>query len=303
MKNYQHALLFYHTKSGQTEIHDTLGQATAYLSQFCQTLTLHQTMQAGDIEKHCSQLSADIDLLISLGGDGTANELINGVVKNELDIALAILPGGTFNDFTRTLQLAPNVATAAEQLTTAQEIYYDVLKINEHYALNFVGLGFMVQNAENVDADAKSAIGKFSYVLSTLKTLGEENDFTYNLTVDGKTYEGETFMMMIASGLFIGGNRLPLTDLSPNDGVLNAFIFNTKTLGTLRDFFTPKDSFDWGELGQNITVLSGKHFTVTTTPPQTLDIDGEIMLETPIEVSVLPKRVRILTHKNTNSIR
>lgn len=302
MKNYQHAILFYHTKSGQTDIHDTLGQATTYLSQFCETLTLYETAQAGDIEKYCGALSPNIDLLISLGGDGTANELINGVVKHNLDVTLAILPGGTFNDFTRTLQLAPTVKTAAEQLLSAQEVEYDVLKINEHYALNFVGLGFMVQNAENVDADAKSAIGKFSYVLSTLKTLGEENDFRYHLTVDNETYVGETFMMMIASGQFIGGNRLPLTDLSPSDGVLNAFIFNTKTLGTLRDFFTPKDSFDWGEVGQNITVLSGKHFTLTATPSQTLDIDGEIMLETPIEVSVLPRRVRILTHKNTNSI-
>lgn len=52
--------------------------------------------------------SNDIDIVFILGGDGTVNELINGVMKYDLDLPIGIIPGGTFNDFTKTLNLNPD---------------------------------------------------------------------------------------------------------------------------------------------------------------------------------------------------
>ena len=63
-----------------------------------------------------------------------------------------------------------------------------------------------------------------SYVGSTVKTLLNPEHFDYQLTVDGKVIDGNTAMLVVANGSFIGGSRIPLTDLSPSDGYLNLFI-------------------------------------------------------------------------------
>ena len=103
-----------------------------------------------------------------MGGDGTVNELINGVMKYDLDLPIGIIPGGTFNDFTKTLNLN-RLQKASEQLLSSHIESYDVMKVNDNYVLNFVGLGLIVQNAENVQEGRKDIFGKLSYVGSTVK--------------------------------------------------------------------------------------------------------------------------------------
>lgn len=149
-------------------------------------------------------------------------------MAHNLQLPIGILPGGTFNDFTKTLNIAPNHKQASEQMISAQVGTYDVIKVNNQYALNFVGLGLIVQNAENVQDGSKDIFGKLSYIGSTVKTLLNPTQFNYQLSIDDKTYSGETTMILTANGPFIGGSRIPLTDLSPQDGELNTFILMNK---------------------------------------------------------------------------
>lgn len=237
----------------------------------------------------------DVDILFILGGDGTVNELINGVMSHDLQLPIGILPGGTFNDFTKTLNIAPNHKQASEQMISAQVGTYDVIKINNQYALNFVGLGLIVQNAENVQDGSKDIFGKLSYIGSTVKTLLNPTQFNYQLSIDDKTYSGETTMILSANGPFIGGSRIPLTDLSPQDGELNTFIFNEQSFSILNDIFKKRDSMNWNEITQGIEHIPGKKISLTTDPAMKVDIDGEISLETPIDIEVIPNAIQLLT--------
>lgn len=228
---YTHGVLFYHEHSGLKNINQGIGEVTTALSSICKHLSIQLSENEGDIIKYCQEIKAkdyakDVDILFILGGDGTVNELINGVMTYDLQLPIGILPGGTFNDFTKTLNIAPNHKQASEQMISAQVGTYDVIKINNQYALNFVGLGLIVQNAENVQDGSKDIFGKLSYIGSTVKTLLNPTQFNYQLSIDDKTYSGETTMILSANGPFIGGSRIPLTDLSPQDGELNTFIFN-----------------------------------------------------------------------------
>lgn len=240
-------------------------------------------------------MQKNVDILFILGGDGTVNELINGVMTHDLQLPIGILPGGTFNDFTKTLNIAPNHKQASEQMISAQVGTYDVIKINNQYALNFVGLGLIVQNAENVQDGSKDIFGKLSYIGSTVKTLLNPTQFNYQLTIDDKTYSGETTMILSANGPFIGGSRIPLTDLSPQDGELNTFIFNEQSFSILNDIFKKRDSMNWNEITQGIEHIPGKKISLTTDPAMKVDIDGEISLETPIDIEVIPNAIQLLT--------
>ncbi|SBA15270.1 Transcription regulator (contains diacylglycerol kinase catalytic domain) [Staphylococcus aureus] len=297
---YTHGVLFYHEHSGLKNINQGIGEVTTALSSICKHLSIQLSENEGDIIKYCQEIKAkdyakDVDILFILGGDGTVNELINGVMTHDLQLPIGILPGGTFNDFTKTLNIAPNHKQASEQMISAQVGTYDVIKINNQYALNFVGLGLIVQNAENVQDGSKDIFGKLSYIGSTVKTLLNPTQFNYQLSIDDKTYSGETTMILSANSPFIGGSRIPLTDLSPQDGELNTFIFNEQSFSILNDIFKKRDSMNWNEITQGIEHIPGKKISLTTDPTMKVDIDGEISLETPIDIEVIPNAIQLLT--------
>lgn len=297
---YNHGVLFYHEHSGLKDIYEGLGEVTKSLSSMCKHLSIQLSENEGDIIKYCEAIKNDkygseIDILFILGGDGTVNELVNGVMQHDLHLPVGIIPGGTFNDFTKTLNLDPNFKNASSQLLSAQVGSYDVMTVNDTYVLNFVGLGLIVQNAENVQEGSKDVFGKLSYIGSTVKTLMNPSKFDFELNIDGRKETGNTSMLLIANGPNIGGGRVPLTDLSPQDGKVDTFIFDDQSFSILNDIFKKRDSMNWNEITEGIDHIPGQHITLSTEPNMKVDIDGEISLETPIEIEVLPKAIQLLT--------
>ncbi|MCI2940816.1 diacylglycerol/lipid kinase family protein [Staphylococcus cohnii] len=297
---FKHGVLFYHEYSGIKDIYRGLGDVAASLTTFCKHLSIQLSEDEGDIIRFCQKIkdqsySDDVDIIFLLGGDGTVNELINGMMQHELNIPIGIIPGGTFNDFVKTLNLSPRHKIASQQLIQSELQSYDVMKINDQYALNFAGLGLIVQNAENVQNGNKDIFGKLSYVGSTVKTLLNPEHFDYQLTVDGKVIDGNTAMLVVANGSFIGGSRIPLTDLSPSDGYLNLFIFKEHSSSVLSDIFKQRDSMNWNHMTEGIQHLLAKDIKIETKPEMKVDIDGEIALKTPIHIEVIPKAIQILT--------
>lgn len=299
-KKYNHGVLFYHEHSGIKDIYRGLGDVSAALTSFCKHLSIQLSENEGDIIEYCKKIksksySDDVDIVFILGGDGTVNELINGIMQSELDIPIGVIPGGTFNDFVKTLNLSPRHKAASQQLINAELVPYDVMKINNQYALNFVGLGLIVQNAENVQNGNKDVFGKLSYVGSTVKTLLNPEYFDYTLTADDKTISGKTSMLVVANGPFIGGSRIPLTDLSPSDGYLNSFIFKEQNTSVLNDIFKQRDSMNWNHMTEGIQHILAKKITIETDPVVKVDIDGEIALKTPLDIEIIPNALQILT--------
>lgn len=297
---YNHGVLFYHEHSGLKDIYEGLGEVTKSLSSMCKHLSIQLSENEGDIIKYCESIkndkySSEIDILFILGGDGTVNELVNGVMQHDLQLPVGIIPGGTFNDFTKTLNLDSNFKNASSQLLSAQVGSYDVMKVNDTFVLNFVGLGLIVQNAENVQEGSKDVFGKLSYIGSTVKTLMNPSKFNFKLNVDGREETGNTSMLLIANGPNIGGGRVPLTDLSPQDGKVDTFIFDDQSFSILNDIFKKRDSMNWNEITEGIDHIPGQHISLSTEPNMKVDIDGEISLETPIEIEVLPKAIQLLT--------
>lgn len=297
--HFHKGILFYHEAAGQGNIFKELGQVTENLTQLCDDLTIKLSKEEGQIKSFCKEIAENnhvstYDVLFILGGDGTLNELINGVVENNLQIPIGVLPGGTFNDFTKTLNLSQKPMQASQDLLNSQIKSFDILDVNGTYALNFAGIGLMVQNAENVQSNQKELLGKFSYVFSTIKTVSNPEIYKYKLTADGKEYSGETSMLLVANGQNVGGSKIPLEDLSPNDGKMNIFIFDNQNFSIINDFFKVKDSMNWNEISDSITHISCESATLATDPNAKLDIDGEILFETPVNIKLLKDQVKLL---------
>lgn len=295
MHKFDNGILFYHDKAGQGDVHEIVGEVTKHLSQMITHLTIYRSLEQGEIYELLTRSSQPYDIFLILGGDGTVHELINGMIDGGYHKLIGILPGGTFNDFTKTLNLNPDPVRAATQLLESEITYYDVLKTNERYALNFAGMGLMVDNSEGVNPQVKSKIGKFSYFLSMIKNVSNPTFFDYEIEVDGNKSYGTSSMIVIANGQFVGGNRIPLSELSPSDGTLNVFIFKDSGLKIFTDMIGEKSEVNWNEISQNIEHISGEHVYLKTKEELSIDVDGEIDLVTPLDVRIVPNKLKILT--------
>ncbi|KAA1042429.1 diacylglycerol/lipid kinase family protein [Macrococcus equipercicus] len=302
MASFTNGILFYHDSAGQGEVTETIGEVTKNLVKMCQSLTIYKSEEKGDIIDYCHKIKEEqlpFDVIYLLGGDGTVHELINGVIAAELNLPIGILPGGTFNDFTKTLNLPPEPVAASQALLEASVKHIDVMKVNDRYVLNFVGLGLIVENSEGVAEDAKSRIGKFSYLMSTLKNVTNPTFFDYKVTVDGKLITGSSSMIITANGQFVGGNRIPLTELAADDGILNVFIFKESGIKLFTELLSEKSTDNWNELSNNIEHYSGCQITIETAETMAVDVDGEIDIETPLQIDMLTKRLRMFTGNKT----
>ncbi|MGK0553180.1 diacylglycerol/lipid kinase family protein [Macrococcus capreoli] len=295
MQKFKSGILFYHEKAGQGDVHQIIGEVSKHLTQLIDQLTLYRSTKQGEIYDYLTHNETQFDIYLIMGGDGTVHELMNGMIDGNHHVPIGILPGGTFNDFTKTLQLNPNPVKAAQQLLAAEVKYYDVMKTNDRYALNFAGLGLIVENSNSVNPDTKSKIGKFSYLFSTIKNVTNPTFFKYHVDVDGQTHEGESSMIIVANGAFVGGNKIPLIELSPNDGKLNVFIFKESGLKLFTEMIAMKSEINWNEISQNIEHIAGEQIKITTDETMDVDVDGEIDLSTPLHVSIVPSQLKILT--------
>ncbi|TDM14662.1 diacylglycerol/lipid kinase family protein [Macrococcus bovicus] len=295
MVKFNKGILYYHEAAGQGDVHEELGQVSTNLLKMCKELVIYRSDEEGDIRKHCQLIKKEdtYDAIFILGGDGTVHELINGVIEAELNLPIGILPGGTFNDFTKTLNLPPTPKEASEVLLDGRVKHIDVMQANDRYVLNFVGMGLIVENAEAVVDEKKSKLGKFSYLFSTLKTVTDPTFFDYEIEVNGQTTSGNASMIVVANGQFLGGNRIPLKELCPDDGVMHAFIFKEAGIKLFTEMIKEKSIDNWNNISKNVEQIEGTEMIIRTREPMDVDVDGEIELSTPVHITILSKRLRM----------
>ena len=106
-----------------------------------------------------------------LGGDGTVNEIINGFIENHLQTPLAILPGGTVNDFANHLHLPHDTDDFIQMIEDFQTMKVDIGKVNEHYFANVIAGGMFSDISFQVSKADKERFGPLAYYISGIRQL------------------------------------------------------------------------------------------------------------------------------------
>ncbi len=288
---WEKAMLVYNSKAGKEKA-GQLGDVVEALAAEVGELTLVQTVEPGDGEKICRERGGDHDLLLLLGGDGTVHECINGAAAAERAPDIAVLPGGTCNDFARTLHLPLQVGRAAEEVLAGRLKDTDLGRVNGRVFTNFVGIGLITDTSENIDADQKEKMGKLSYFLSTLRTLRQAEPFAFRLKHDAGTINSEAVMILVANGRSLGTAKLPFSGEGVQDGLLDVLIVREAGLSLAWQVINGGDLTDYRASGGVIEYLQTTSLRVETDEPKRIDSDGEVYLETPADISVMPSRLR-----------
>ena len=141
-------------------------------------------------------LSHEPDLLVSWGGDGTVNEIVNGMFGHE--IPLGILAGGTANLLTRELGLPLRISDAIRVIAKGNTKRISVGRANGRYFLLMVGMGFDSQVIKNVDWNLKKAVGTWAFGVAALKTATSYAYPKFKVRVDG--VEKECIFAVVCNG-------------------------------------------------------------------------------------------------------
>ncbi|UCH23648.1 MAG: diacylglycerol kinase family lipid kinase [Deltaproteobacteria bacterium] len=237
----------------------------------------------------------EYDAVVSMGGDGTNYQVLNGLLKyhGEGDLPpLGIIPIGRGNSFCKDLQLF-NIEDGISALSRCTVKEVDVCcfaqKSEVYYFVNLMGMGFVTDVAKT--AAIFRWAGDFSYVIGVLyHTLGLKYH-QMMLEIDGEAVSGANCFVEICNSRYTGGDMLMAPDAEIDDGLFDAVIVSP--LGRISLISTFPKIFK-GTHGENPAVrfVRGKSAKIYTVPEKALLPDGEMFGTTPTRVDVLPRIVR-----------
>jgi diacylglycerol kinase (ATP) len=188
---------------------------------------LHVTIRRGEAEELAARAAAaGSDRLVVVGGDGTAQEVVNGVLSEASHAAIGIVPVGAGNDLARSLGLP---ADPAEAWTIA--IGRATRRIDAALAVNGEGRRRWFASAGGIGFDAQVAaamatrrgwqLGRAGYLLTTLSELRRFNNRRLRMVIDGEPLERRALLVAIANGPYYGGGMRIAPDAAPDDGWLD----------------------------------------------------------------------------------
>src|SRR5438309_6928601 len=180
--------------------------------------------QPGDAEKFANDAS-DFDLMVSAGGDGTLNEVVNGIARENCNAALGVLPLGTGNDFARTLGVPIKLDTAIEQIMAGKTRAIDLVRVTSdciRYFVNVSSGGFSGVVDEKLTPEMKRAWGPLAYLRSAAAAFSELRGYTTKVALDdGQAFELDLYNVIVANGRYVAGGIPIAPEADHVDGLLD----------------------------------------------------------------------------------
>ncbi len=249
--------------------------------------------EPGAGERMCYMNAADYDLVIIYGGDGTVHECINGISLLDKRPIVAVLPGGTCNDFSRAIGVPEDLEGACRLLKTGVVRTIDLGTMNDRFFTNFLGIGMITDTSQNIDPAKKTMLGKMSYYLSALEMVRHPSFFYYMIEADGMKLEGEAAMIVALNGNYIGAFDLPFK-ADNEDGYLELIIVKDSGFPLVKEVLQTRKIKETGEHAANLEHHQVQSFTIQTNHPMQIDMDGEVYAVTPAVCGIKKRHIQVI---------
>ncbi len=263
--------------------------------------SLKQTTCAGDARRLATEAVGEgFDLVVAAGGDGTVNEVLNGLADAPEGLTrarLGVLPLGTVNVFARELQIPLAIERAWETLLLNHECRVDLPWVEwsgdgdpkRRYFAQLAGAGLDARAVERVSWRLKKAVGPLAYIVAGLQALCEPAP---RITVsDGQTSTtGE--LVLLGNGRFYGGSYAVFPQANLSDGLLEARVFPQVGFGTLchaGPVLLACKRLPSGRCRE----LRAPAFTLTSETRVPFELDGELVGHLPATFGLLPGGLRV----------
>ena len=255
--------------------------------------------------KHAIKIVRESDLtkydtIITVGGDGTFYECLNGYFqnKNQSNINFAIIPIGTGNSLSKDVyDKEYNLKEHINIISKHKTKPFDIAKFktigNEMYYANTLGFGFVSDVV--ITANKFKFLGKFAYTIGVLHRVLLLSTYNMKLTADNQTYNMNNILVSISNSKYTGGNYLMAPNANINDGKLDIIILNKLSrINLLKTFLK---IFSGEHINSKfVKTLQAKKIEIETSKPKTLSPDGELYGTTPFSIECIKSGINIITN-------
>lgn len=234
------------------------------------------------------------EVVIAFGGDGTVNEVVNGLAGSTT--ALAALPSGTVNVWVRELGLPIQPLAAAQLLLEGTIRPVDLGRAGERYFLMMAGIGIDAAVTSEVRSEEKRRLGALAYVLRILSLAGRYRGTRTTLTLDGRRIKGRLLQVVVGNSRLYAGVFKVTHHAVIDDGLLDVCVIKGDHLYSL-----PRHAISIllrrHTLNPEIDYYRGRNIAIESTTPLPVQVDGEAIGYTPMTFEVVPGGLRVLLPK------
>ena len=286
-------MLFYNPVSGHAAFKNKLDWIVEAFQRRGILVVFYRTRREGNEAFIPFVREVNPDGLLVAGGDGTVHEIVNLMMKGNLDLPLGIIGSGTSNDFATYLGVNTDLEAYLDTIAAGRTRRVDLGLMDGTYFINVASGGAMACIAPEVNARIKNSLGKMAYYLKGIGELPKFRYFPLKIEADGAHYELETFLFVIINSPVVGSMKNVANGVAVDDGKLDLLSIGKcsipKLMSITADLIAGKPVSE----REDVLHVQAKHFHIESGIPVESDIDGECGPMLPLTIETVPRAVAI----------
>ncbi len=233
------------------------------------------TSRRGEATEFVQRYGAGQRLICCTGGDGTLNEVLTGLARENLDVPLGYIPCGSTNDFANSHKLSTDIPTAAARIAAGKRRRYDIGRFGEQFFSYVAAFGAFSWLSYTTDQKMKNALGHTAYILDAIKDVYKIKPEHVRMTANGVTYEGDYIFGAVCNTTSIAGTiELPGSLVNTADGLFEVILVKMpETIFDLNSIITAILNQDY--TNPFITFFQAASIDVDNAPDLYWALDGE----------------------------
>jgi len=240
------------------------------------------------------------ELLVVVGGDGSVNEVANGIAGRS-GVEIAVIARGTGWDFARSLGLPRNIDRAIDVVLSGETRTIDLGRATyrlwaggegQSFFANVASAGMSGAIAQRANDSSKALGGKVSYLWATFAVFARWSSTEIHVTVDGETRQARMHDVIVANGPYVGGGMKIAPEAAPDDGTFDVLLIGDLTKRDL--VLTMPKIFRGTHLPHpKAELLRGAEVSVDADDRLPIELDGEQPGTTPARFEIVPQALRV----------
>ncbi|PKK96426.1 MAG: hypothetical protein CVV58_06415 [Tenericutes bacterium HGW-Tenericutes-3] len=285
-------LLLYNPFSGRANFKTHLPYIENIFKESNHELTIHESKAPKDLEKYAFEHASSFDVFLVAGGDGTINEVVNGMMKSEIRPILAVLPGGTANDIAAILGINKSIKKSLKLFFNAKPVSIDVNQINERFFIYTASSGILSRVSYDVSRRHIKKYGYIAYMIAAMQDLAIDYRYPITIKTNNQVIECECVMVLGLSTNRVGGIRLiNFSNSKLNDGLFELRFF-TRSRKMWRFRFLSSLIRGGKRLREDLHLVSD-HFIIETDDAVRWNADGEYSCNGSVEIKTHKEAIRV----------
>lgn len=251
----------------------------------------------GDAIKISEEGLNDYRIIVAVGGDGTVNEVSQGII-NRGDGVLGIIPGGTGNDMARSLGLPMDPKKAIDEILIGNRKMIDIGRVNSSSFLNIASVGFDAEVVDNNRKIRKKVKGAISYAISLVYTIFQFKSKPVSIEIDGKRNRENILLLAVGNGKYYGGGIKVLPHAELDDGYLHICLI--ADISKLKLLLLFPSVFKGNHLKHKkyVRTYRARSVILKSEKDITLNVDGDVSPVKDLDISLDARKISVIYKKD-----